>query len=65
MKQGYKIYNWHSNKNTDSLVNRLARNMVILNQAYRVPSFDSDEIGLEGIDLSDQFHGDRNMNIRQ
>ena len=26
----------HSNKNTDGLVNRLASNMVILNQAYRV-----------------------------
>ena len=32
----YKIYNWHSNKNTDGLVNWLASNLVILNQAHRV-----------------------------
>ena len=38
MKQDYKIqkYNWHSNKNTDGLVNRLASNLAILNQAHRV-----------------------------
>ena len=36
LKQDYKIYNWHSNKNTDGLVNRLASNLVILNQAHRV-----------------------------
>ena len=36
MKQHYKKYNWHSNKNTDGLVNRLASNLVILNQAHRV-----------------------------
>ena len=36
MKQDYKKYNWHSNKNTDGLVNRLASNMAILNQAHRV-----------------------------
>ena len=29
-------YNWHNNKNADSLVNRLASNLVILNQAHRV-----------------------------
>ena len=29
-------YNWRSNKNTDGLVNRLASNLVILNQAHRV-----------------------------
>ena len=28
-------YDWHSNKNTDDLVNRLASNLVILNQAQR------------------------------
>ena len=28
-------YNWHNNKNTDGLVNRLASNLVILNQAHR------------------------------
>ena len=33
MKQDYKKYNWHSNKNTDGLVNRFASNMVILNEA--------------------------------
>ena len=31
-------YNWLNNKNTDGLVNRLASNLVILNQAYRVAS---------------------------
>ena len=36
MKQDYKKYNWHSNKNTGGLVNRLASNLVILNQAHRV-----------------------------
>ena len=36
MKQDYKIYNWHSNKNTDASVNRFASNTVILNQAHRV-----------------------------
>ena len=38
MKQDYKIqkYSWYSNKNTDGLVNRLASNLVILNQAHRV-----------------------------
>ena len=36
MKQDYKIYNWQSNKNTDGSVNRLASNLVILNQAHRV-----------------------------
>ena len=36
MKQDYKIYNWYNNKNTDGLVNRFARNMVIINQAHRV-----------------------------
>ena len=36
LKQDYKKYNWHSNKNTDMLVNRFASNMVILNQAPRV-----------------------------
>ena len=36
LKQDYKIYNWHSNKNTDGSVNRFASNMVILNQAHRV-----------------------------
>ena len=36
MKQDYKIYNWHSNKNTDGSVNRFASNMVILNQAHKV-----------------------------
>ena len=30
------IYIWHSNKNTDGLVNRFVSNMVILNQAHRV-----------------------------
>ena len=29
-------YNWHSNKYTDGLVNRLTSNLVILNQAHRV-----------------------------
>ena len=29
-------YNWHSNKNADGLVNRLASILVILNQAHRV-----------------------------
>ena len=29
-------YNWHNNKNADGLVNRLASNLVILNQAHRV-----------------------------
>ena len=29
-------YNWHNNKNADSLVNRLTSNLVILNQAHRV-----------------------------
>ena len=29
-------YNWHNNKNGDGLVNRLASNLVILNQARRV-----------------------------
>ena len=29
-------YDWHDNKNTDGLVNRLASNLVILNQAHRV-----------------------------
>ena len=28
--------NWHKNKNTDGLVNRLASNLVTLNQAHRV-----------------------------
>ena len=36
MKQNYKIYNWHSNKNTDGLFNGFASNMVILNQAHMV-----------------------------
>ena len=36
MKQDYKKYNWHSNKNTDGLVSRLASNFVILNQARMV-----------------------------
>ena len=36
MKRDYKKYNWHSNKTTDGLVNRLASNLVILNQAHRV-----------------------------
>ena len=36
MKQDYNIYNWHSNKNTDGLVNRLASNLIILNQAHKV-----------------------------
>ena len=36
LKQDYKIYNWHSNKNTDGLVNRLASNLIILNQAHMV-----------------------------
>ena len=36
LKQNYKIYNWHSNKNADGSVNRFASNMVILNQAHRV-----------------------------
>ena len=36
LKQDYKIYNWHSNKNADGSVNRFASNMVILNQAHRV-----------------------------
>ena len=35
MKQDYKIYIWHSNKNTYGLVNRFASNMIILNQAHR------------------------------
>ena len=35
LKQDYKIYNCHSNKNTDGLVNRFASNMVILNKAHR------------------------------
>ena len=35
MKQDYKISIWHSNKNTDGLVNRFASNMVILNKAHR------------------------------
>ena len=35
MKLDYKIYIWHSNKNTDGLVNRFVSNMVILNQAHR------------------------------
>ena len=29
-------YNWHNDKNTDGLLNRLASNLVILNQAHRV-----------------------------
>ena len=29
-------YNWHSNKNTDGLVNRLESNLVLLIQAHRV-----------------------------
>ena len=29
-------YNWHNNKNTDGLVNRLASNLVILNEAHMV-----------------------------
>ena len=29
-------YNWLNNKNTDGLVNRLASDLVILNQAHRV-----------------------------
>ena len=29
-------YNWHNNKNADGLINRLARSMVILNQAHTV-----------------------------
>ena len=29
-------YNWHNNKNTDGLVNRLASSLAILNQAHRV-----------------------------
>ena len=29
-------YNWHNNKNADGLVNTLASNLVILNQAHRV-----------------------------
>ena len=36
MKQDYKLYIWHSNKNTDGLINRFESNMVILNQAHRV-----------------------------
>ena len=36
LKLDYNIYNWHSNTNTDGLVNRLASNLVILNQAHRV-----------------------------
>ena len=36
LKQDYKKYNCHSNKNTDGLVNRFASNMVILNQAHMV-----------------------------
>ena len=28
-------YNWHNNKNADGLVNRLANNLVILNQPHR------------------------------
>ena len=35
LKQDYKC-NWHNNKNTDGLVNMLASNLVILNQAHRV-----------------------------
>ena len=27
-------YNWYNNKNTDGLVNRLASNLAILNQAH-------------------------------
>ena len=30
------LYNWHNNENGDGLVNRLASNLVILNQAHRV-----------------------------
>ena len=29
-------HNWYNNKNADGLVNRLASNLVILNQAHRV-----------------------------
>ena len=29
-------YNWHNNKNGDGFVNRLASNLVKLNQAHRV-----------------------------
>ena len=36
LKQDYKKYNWHGNKNTDGLVNRLASNLLTLNQAHRV-----------------------------
>ena len=36
LKQDYKIYNSHSYKNTDGLVNMLASNLVILNQSHRV-----------------------------
>ena len=36
LNQDYKICNCYSNKNTDGLVNMLANNLVILNQAHRV-----------------------------
>ena len=29
-------YNWHNNKHADGLVNRLASNLVVLNQAHLV-----------------------------
>ena len=57
MKQDYKIYNWRSNKNTDGLVNRLASNLVILNQAHRVAWLIEQHAGSTSSDVKKIVHG--------